>query len=475
MRDQGSGMERITLEEVVSATEGEVLCGKAQGEIVGVSTDTRSLKPGELFFALKGENHDGHDFIPQALKMEAAAVITSRKASDAPVEGGVLILVPDTLLALERLASWYRRHLPGRTIGVTGSNGKTTTKELLSAFLSARFTVIKSEENFNNEIGVPLTVFRLDRLTEVGVFELAMRGRGQIRELAEIIRPCVGVITNVGEAHYELLGSYRAIAETKAELLECLGPEGVSVLNADNEWFSFLKERAPGRVVTFGRQPFCDVRLAECKDLGFDGFDLLIEANKREFRLRLSLLGIHNVYNTLAAVAAGMAMGLKVDDFQKGLSSFRGAGRRMEILKTPDGVTILNDSYNASPASMKMALYTLAGLEVRGRRIALVGDMLELGEISQAAHQEIGRKIADANLDYLLTVGDLGELIYEEASRCGMPQERLFWFAERREAAGKLEDLLQPGDVVLVKASRKMRLDEVTDFLMKTETGCKDK
>ncbi|MDQ7822686.1 MAG: UDP-N-acetylmuramoyl-tripeptide--D-alanyl-D-alanine ligase [Candidatus Eremiobacteraeota bacterium] len=439
----------------------------SDADVVGISTDSRSIRPGELFIPISGENFNGHRFIASALGQGAVAALSSEPAGEGNGQGKI-IPVEDTLLAYHRIAACYREKFPVRVVAVTGSNGKTTTKDLIHEVLSRRYRTLRTEANYNNEIGVPHTVMQLDEKSEMLVIELAMRGKGQIAQLAGIVKPHVGVITIIGEAHYELLGSYEAIADAKGELLLALPPDGAAVLNRDDRWYDHLAGKFPGNKYSFGEDQKASLRMLECRPQSSGGFNVKVASfSGGELEFSIPFLGLHNVYNTMAAVAVGLLHQVPPGQIQEALNSSKITGKRMEKLVTGQGVIVINDTYNASPRSMEYAIRTLALLPGVTRRIAVLGDMRELGGIAEEAHRATGRMVREAGIDYLVTLGDLGKLIHEEALRSGMPSGRCFWYESKDEAGAMLAGILSRGDAVLVKASRLMKLEEIVEHVMR--------
>lgn len=455
-------MQQMSLKEIAGILGAEIYDDSV---VMGISTDTRTIKPGDLFIPLKGENYDGHRFLEEAFFKGAVAAISSEENIDV---SGKVIKVNDTLQSYHRIAAHYRQKFSIPVIAVTGSNGKTTTKDLIAHVLSKKFTVLKTPENFNNEVGVPQTLLGLAPDTEMVVVELAMRGPGQIRQLVEMVKPQIGVITNIGEAHYELLGSYRAIADAKGELLEDLPDTGIAVLNGDDKWFPYLSRKSRATIYSFGQTEDAFIQLKDYRVKGVEGFTIRVGHNAgREYDFTIPFLGFHNVYNSLAAIAVAFIFQVDPSDIQEALDTVERTGRRMEKLVTPDGLIVINDVYNASPSSTEYAIKTLALLENVGRKVIILGDMRELGEISELSHRKIGKSVSEASIDYLVTLGDMGKWIYEGARDAGMPGNRCFWFNERSTAMSFLVELLQPRDIVLIKASRLMKFEEIVDFIVR--------
>ncbi|MBP2662367.1 MAG: murF [Firmicutes bacterium] len=452
-------MADFSLTEVLKATGGRLINAGGNKLFQGVSTDTRSIQDGNLFVALVGEHFDGNEFAAQAVANGATGLIVS-KAVVVP-EHVTVIQVINTLTALQELARFHRQryHIP--VIAVTGSNGKTTTKDMLAAVLSSRFKVLKTEANFNNEIGLSLTLLKLDASHEVAVVEMGMRAIGEIRGLTKIALPTVGVVTNVGETHMEILGSIENITAAKAELVEAIGHDDVVILNADDQHVRDMQLKTQGRVVFYGLTPAAFVR-AENITTGENG-ELITAfeccSARGSFPVTLPAVGIHNVYNALAAIAVGWELGLKPNEIQKGIGSFVTGAMRLEI-KRYSQYTVINDVYNASPLSMAAALTTLANIS-KGRKIAVLGDMLELGDAAVEAHRRVGRQAAEQGVDILIAVGALAKHIAAAASEQGVKTTLAFTgHSEAIEALGKL---VKPGDYILLKGSRGMKMETMLE------------
>ncbi len=462
-------MPDLSISMILSATKGRLAGGRAPEALHGVSTDSRTIAPGALFVALKGENFDGHSFVAQAFSRGAGAALVAKEVEAA----GPLIVVADTLIALGALAKAHRlaRRGPGESgaaqavtvLAITGSTGKTTTKEMIASILAQGWRTAKTPGNFNNEIGVPLALLGLESSHRAAVIEVAMRGRGQIAYLADMARPQIGVITNIGFSHLELLGSRNAIAETKAELLQALPADGAAVLNADSEFFAFLKARSPARVIPFGHHPEAGVRVGEVV-IGEDGG---VSARLRgwwgEEQVHLRAAGRHQALNAAAAAAAAMAAGAQPEWIAPGLEAFETADMRGEIVKAPGGYTVIADCYNAAPDSMRVALELLADLP-GGRKWAVLGDMKELGDMTEDWHREVGRIAHSVGLAGLVTVGELGGLMGEGAGESGMSDVEAA--PDNASAAAAIRKRLEPGDVVLVKGSRVMKMEEIVAILL---------
>ncbi len=456
-------MADLSLEMVLAATGGRLVGEKPSAVLHGVSTDTRTLGSGSLFVALKGERFDAHDFVSEAFRQGAAAALVSRE-----VEAEPLIVVEDTLNALGALAAAHRKTLSPRVISITGSTGKTTTKEMVAEILSQGWKTARTPGNYNNEVGVPLALLELNGTHQAVVVELAMRGVGQIAYLARMAQPQVGVITNIGMSHLELLGSKQAIAEAKAELLANLPESGIAVLNADDEFFSYFSERSPGRVVSFGKAEGADVRADRVTVRNDGAIEFALRGWWGEQRIALKAAGRHHAINAAAAAAAAMAAGAEAEWIVPGLEAFEGAEMRSRVVRAPSGVTVIDDCYNAAPDSMRVALELLADLPGRDKW-AVLGDMKELGPLSPEWHREVGELAGDLGLAGVITLGELGHFIAEGA-QSDLPAEKVLEAPDNAEAAQMVADLLAAGDVVLVKGSRAMKMEEIVERLLRPET-----
>ncbi len=456
-------MKAMGLDWVLETIHDAVLeKGSSQVEITGVSIDSRKVRPGDLFFAFSGEHVDGHDYIEDAFQRGAAAAVISHPVDcqqDKP-----LIRVSDPLQALQALARGYRSLFNIPVVAVTGSTGKTTTKDLIAGVLGSKMAVIKTEGNYNNELGLPLTLLNLDDQHQAAVLEMAMRGPGQIAELCEISHPLVGVITNIGKTHLELLGSQEAIAEAKGELLSSLPIDGCAVLNADDPWQVKLASRVRGELIYYGTDSMCQIRATDIRLRGLEGVDFKLHTPSGEADCFLPLPGAHNVANALAAAAVGYRFSLTAEEIAAGLTSASLTGMRLDVKAGIRDTKIIDDSYNASPASTTAALELLAAVD-GNRKIAVLGDMYELGEETISGHREVGEKAALLSIDCLCTVGELAREIAVGAELAGLHDERIHIFQEKAEAVAFLKSYLQKGDLVLIKGSRGMRMEEITAAL----------
>lgn len=474
MSQLSSEMALFTVEEVLEITSARVLAGQMLrgpcGRIRRVCTDSRQTRPGDLFLALKGERFDGHQFVSASLRRGAVAAVVREdyrySASSSPRSRRLPLLlgVPDTLLAYQHLAAQHRGRFQIPLVAVTGSNGKTTTKDMVAHVLAERWRVLKTEGNLNNQIGVPQTLLGLQVRHEAAVVEMGVDQKGQTTRLCKIARPTMGLITNIGPDHLEFFGTIDGSAQAKGELLDMLPSDGAAVLNADDPYFGHLASRARCRVLTFGLSGSANVRAA---DVALDprrglSFGLMLPERSRPQRVSLSAHGTHNLVNALAAAAVGHLVGITGRSIAHGLARFRPATMRSQIIRWR-GVSIINDCYNANPVSMKAAINLLADLGVGQRTIAVLGDMLELGPASLQMHREVGAYVAQCGITLLIACGDLGKELAQGARKAGMPSDRIHDLADPIDAAGKLRSLAGAGDVVLLKASRGMQMERVIE------------
>ncbi len=454
-------MIRFGIDDLLAATGGET-AGTDEGTVVtGISTDSRRISAGDLFIPLIGENFDGHDFIQSAFDKGAAASLTQNESLHFP--GKAIILVKDTLKALQSLAQWYRNRFDIPFVGITGSVGKTSTKEMVACAIAERYNVLKNEGNFNNEIGLPLTMFKLDSNHEAAVIEMGMSAVGEIRALAAIVRPKVGIITNVGLSHIEKLGSRQNILKAKLEMLDGLQSGGLLILNGDDVMLSGVKDLLSCRTVSYGLEEGVDYQAYNVQSRGEFGIDFSITVEEAEYTIQLPVPGVHNVYNALAAVATGVELGVPMRNLLEGISHFSPAKMRLNIVRARDMI-IINDAYNASPKSMNAALDVLLELE-SARKIAVLGDMLELGSWSKRAHMETGIQVAGKKPDMLVTVGEEAANIVKGAIEAGFSPSRTTVLQSNQQAIEHLREILRPGDAVLVKGSRGMKMEEIVQAL----------
>lgn len=489
---------RFTVEEIAQATGGSVVVAPRDGNLQATSLtwDSRTVAAGSLYAALPGERVNGHDFAAAAVAAGAAVVLASKPLPAADFEqiakaGAGVVEVADTAAALTALAGAWRGRIAGRVIGITGSTGKTTTKNLVRDVLAAAGSVAATKGNQNNELGVPATVLSADADTASVVVEMGMRGRHQIDALCEFVRPHWGLITNVGDCHIELLGSRENIARAKAELVESLPAGGIAFLNAACDLTPFVREvsRLEERgvaCVLFDGSPDAEERRNATPaaraaarvwardivldDEGRPSFTLcyagIAGRGEGSVACSLGLRGIHNVSNACSAAAVGLAAGMDPSAIACALTGARAESGRQEVLRTQGGVTVVNDAYNANPDSMRASLATFAALAVKGRRVAVLGDMGELGDFAEGLHAQVGRDAAAAGLDELICTGELSRSMAAAAREAGMDASCVTWVPDGTSALQMLKGSLSVGDAVLVKASHFMELDGVVKGLI---------
>lgn len=451
---------KATLAELARAI-GATLPAAHDALIEGWSVDSRTVRPGELFFALKGPRFDGHDFVGQALARGAVGAVVERSL---PGVQGPLLVVPDTQRALEAAGSWARDRFQGRVIAVTGSAGKTTTKDAIAELLGTAMEVARSEGNLNNHVGVPLSLLRLPEQARAAVLELAMNHAGEIRRLAALARPEIGVVTNVGHAHVGFFESLDQVALAKRELIESLPPHGVAVLNADDERVAAFAQVHPGLVLTFGFSERADVR-AEDVSFGAEGSRFRVG----NVWFECPLPGRHGVMNVLAALAVARLFGLPLERLRDAVRKLEAGGMRGRRLMHR-GVLILDDCYNSNPEALRAMLETLAATPAR-RRIAVLGEMLELGRWAEALHREAGRRVVECGVDVLVGIRGAARFLVEEAVRAGMPPGAAFFFEDPVEAGRFLRGLLREGDAVLFKGSRGVQVERALQEYLRAEEG----
>jgi UDP-N-acetylmuramoyl-tripeptide--D-alanyl-D-alanine ligase len=431
--------------------------GKAIAQ--GYSIDSRTIRPGELFFAVIGERLDGHDYVEQALaKGAVAAVIHKNQAPRYPSKSHFL-LVDDTLPALQNLAAAVRRLWAKPLVAVTGSAGKTTTKEAIAHVLSTKFRVLKSEGNLNNHFGLPLMLLKLEPEHDIAVAEMGMSHGGEIAALAKIAQPEIGVVTNVAPVHLEFFNSIAEIAAAKRELIESLPATGVAVLNADDEYVSQFGKSFKGRVVTYGTGPAADVRAENVEAQGISGSTFDIVAAGHRSRVQLPLVGVHNIHNALAAVAVALERGFDLSQAAEALSTLAPPEKRGQVIQLGN-ITVVNDCYNSNPKALEAMVQALTTMPAK-RRIVVAGEMLELGSTAEELHRASGRSIAGRNIDVLLGVRGLAEAIVQSAQAAGMRAE---FVATAEEAGAWLARETRDGDVVLIKGSRGVKLERALEI-----------
>jgi UDP-N-acetylmuramoyl-tripeptide--D-alanyl-D-alanine ligase len=451
-------MRRCTLAEVARLAGGTLLQGDPALAINRLHTDTRTLRAGDCFVALRGDRFDGHTFVPEAKRHGAVAAMVSVRVPEAPSDLG-LVEVPNTLEALQRFAATYRSLLPVRTIGVTGSSGKTSTKELIAAVLRTKFRTKATEGNLNNHIGVPLTLIRLDEEDEYAVIEMGMNHPGEIAPLAAMAAPVIGVISSIGPAHIEFFPSQAAIAEEKMALLAALPAHGVAVLNGDDEWSRRAAPREGVRTVWVGERADASFR-ADDLQITDAGINFKLCHDNGAVRVRLPFFNRVMASNALLAAAVGWECGLSLDEIAAGLESAQVPGARMQVVRAR-GVSIINDAYNANPASMRAALGALREFPGATRRLAVLGSMGELGQHAAELHRGIGEFAAKQDISFLIAVGPHAEAYRAGALAGGLNSDDVALAYDAKEAEALLRERMREGDAVLVKGSHFMGLEKL--------------
>jgi len=451
----------FTVKDILTAVKGKLLSGNPDEILTGLSTDTRKIKKGELFLAIKGEKFDGHSFILDAVAKGAGAVLVQ--------EGGItnanfklpdvsFISVSDSIKAYGDIGNFHRSRFSIPVIGITGSNGKTTVKEMVSAILSKKFNTLKSFGTDNNNIGVPLTLMRLTGEHGITVLEMGTNHLGEIRRLSEIAGPTIAIITNIGPTHLEYLEDLDTVFKAKIEILEHMDQGARLILNADDEYLRKIK--ASQKVTWFGFDKEADFR-ADKINLEPDGISFRLNG---KWDISLGVLGRHNVYNALAAIACAWDFGISIDDIKDALKEFKVPNMRMEVKRFGD-IKIINDTYNANPQSMKQAIEALRDMVTDGRKILIAGDMLELGTFSGRFHHLVGKQAAESGFDLIVAVGKLAEYISAGAQEAGMSERKIKLCAVTKEAREKVATLIKKGDTILVKGSRAMRMEDIVGDL----------
>jgi UDP-N-acetylmuramoyl-tripeptide--D-alanyl-D-alanine ligase len=457
-------MNKLSIFQIAEFASASFSGGDGNVSIDKISTDSRTLKRGELFVALRGENFDGHKFIEAAVKTGAAGAIVDLGWKGKVPDNFTVIRVEDTLHAYQTVAANYRKSLPLRVLAITGSNGKTSTKDFTAAVLGRRFRVTKTQGNFNNHVGLPRTMLEATSQDEVAVWEIGMNHPGEVAALAKIAVPDAAVITNIGVAHIEFMGSREAIATEKGALAQAIGPQGSVILNADDPFSKNIAARTHAKVILAGTTAGT-IRAGEITQSA-DGSDFTILEGAHRCRAQLPVPGLHMVQNAMLAVAAGRLFGLSLEEAAAGLVAAPLAKARLQI-KQINGVQFIDDSYNANPDSMKAALRTLVELDADGKRIAVLGEMHELGKESVRSHREVGEIAAELGVDQLIAIGDMGAAIAAAAQQAGL--EKTAAVESISEAAEMLTEITAPGDLVLIKGSRASRTERVLEEFAKRQ------
>ena len=444
-------MSKITVNEIITATGGELLCGSKDAVIENVSIDSREVIKNTLFVALKGENSDGHNYVEKAFENGASCVISEKDM----MGNGAVVRVENSSKALGQIAKFYKKKLNLKTVAVTGSVGKTTTKDMLSAVMNMQYNTLKTEGNFNNELGLPLTIFRLKQTHEAAVLEMGMSEFGEIDYLADIARPDVAIITNIGMSHIENLGSQEGIFKAKTEICNYFNKDSLLIVNADDKYLKKALNFKGFSVVGYGILNDCQYKARDIENLGLEGTKFSVDIYEREYRIHVKTPGVHNVYNALAAIACGVHYNIGPNKIIEGIENFSLTKMRMSVEKAGT-ITVIIDCYNSSPDSVNAALKVLATQNTR--RVAVLGDILEMGEFAKDAHYKIGEEVAKNNIDVLLTAGENAKFIAE-----GAKIDEIYSFNTTDELVLNISKFIKENDTVLVKASRGMHFEKVVD------------
>lgn len=453
----------LTVKEILLATNGILIKGNKKTVVENISIDSRNIPNNSFFIAIKGKNYDGHNFILDILKKDTIGVIVSKLNKKYKQEKIIIIKVKNTLKALQDIAGYIRKKIKCPIIAITGSNGKTTTKEMTASILESKYKTYKNKGNFNNHIGVPLSILEMEPFHEIGVFELGMSGLGEIKVLCKILKPTIGVVTNVGLAHLEFLKTIENVAKAKSELPQFLKEKNIIILNSDDQYVNAMKNKTKACVLNFGLNDKTMVKAEEIIDKK-NGYEFILKYKKKKNKILLPMLGKYNILNALASASVGIALEVSLENIKNKLSQFQPPNYRMEIIKFKN-ITFLNDCYNANPSSMKQALLTLSNLDSKKRKIAVLGDMLELGEKSKQFHQKICEFIASLNIDIIITKGKEFSAITEKCFKKNKIKQ--FSFLENEQIVKKLKTILKSNDVVLIKGSRGMKMEEILEIYKK--------
>lgn len=466
---------QITVREILAPIEGLLVSGERGARVGGLSTDSRKIGPGELFLAIRGERYDGHDFIGEALRRGAAGAMVKKdwwktgakdKIRGPSIGKGIVIAVDDTLRALGDLAGWWRHQHRARVVAVTGSTGKTTTKEMVACILELGGRTLKSQGNLNNLIGLPLSLLQLEEGFQNAVLEMGMNRPGEISRLSEITDPDVGVITNVGMAHLEGVGDLEGVAKAKVELVEKISPRSKVVINGDDELLMRTASRYQKDLITFGPGKKNVLRSGGIRNLGPEGILFELHYQGGSFPVTLKVPGLQNVSNALAAAGVAVCLGEPMEHIVRGLGNYSGVEGRFMVSSLPGGIVLVDDTYNANPLSLEAALESAKAIVLKGGRIMVgLGEMLELGDATAPAHYEAGRRVAQVGAYRLLAIGEHAPQVVRGAIDAGMASSRVEEVRSCGEMVGKIRDDIGEGDLILLKGSRKMGLEKVVEDL----------
>ena len=463
--------------EIMKATGGTLIQGNLTGHFDGVSTDSRQIVRGSLFIPLKGDRYDGHDFLAGAVNGGAAGLLVQKGSEDKLSswdKGVTVILVPDTLRALGDIAHYWRKKFTVTVVAVTGSSGKTTTKEMIAGIAEIKKNVMKSQGNFNNLVGLPLTLLNLNEQHDVIILEMGTNRRGEIERLTRIAEPDIGLITNIGPAHLEGLKSLDTIKEEKSDLFHTMAASGTAIINLDDEALRGTIDIWRGKRITFGLRPDADVSAENIISHGIQGVSFTLRIGGEREDIHLTAAGEHNICNALAAAATSWALGIEQPIIRRGLTAFRPITGRTEICQLQNGAFIINDTYNANPASVREAIRTLKDLKGSHNSTVILGDMLELGDSAEEMHEGIGSLMADTGVGTIFLRGRLSQATAAGAFKRNMKANRIYFFEAPDEVIPRLKATLKKGDWVLVKGSRMMKMEETVSAIIEAFGVYKD-
>ncbi len=455
--------------EIVRVMGGELLAGSANTEFSGASINSRTMQEGNLFFCLRGDRFDGHDFIADVLGKKAAGIVLSGNCNPPPFPAGpsgdyspFFIKVDDTLVALQKLAQETRARSSVQVVAVTGTNGKSSAKEMIAAVIGEKFKTLKNQGNLNNHIGLPLTLMELEDDHEIAVLEMGMSAEGEIKRLAEIARPNIGLITNISPAHLEQLKTVENVQRAKGELFEALRPQDLAIVNADDPLVLELAKNLRSKKITIGIDTPADIWADDIQPRANSGYDFKLHIKDQTLDVGLPFLGRCNIYNALTAFAVGSAFDMAPEEMKTGLGRCKLPPQRQEFFEK-EGISFINDAYNANPQSMREAIKTLEAFHTSGRKFFVMGEMLELADLSRSEHSKLGKEIARSQTDFLVTVGEIPALAAKTAREEGMESDQVFAFTDIETATAFLKERVKKGDCILVKGSRGARMEQVIE------------
>jgi len=457
--------------EILTATGGIPIQGNISGVFYGISTDSRKITQGNLFIPLKGERYDGHDFLAVAEKNGATGLLVQTDLAEKSLsidKNTTIILVEDTLKALGDIAHFWRKKFSASVVAITGSSGKTTTKEMTADIVQLSRNIVKAQGNFNNLVGVPLTILNLHDTHDVMILEMGTNKRGEIERLSRIAEPDIGLITNIGPAHLEGLKSLDVITEEKCDLFRNMAVSGTAIVNMDDEAIRKASHFWRGKRITFGLVDNADVSAENIKNRGRKGISFTLRTGSFKDEIHLSVAGEHNIYNALAAAASSWALGIEYPDICEGLATFKPISGRMEIFQLKNAAYIINDTYNANPASVREALKSLKDLRGKHDSAVILGDMLELGEHAYEMHEAIGSLMADTGVGTIFLRGRLSQATAAGAMKRNMPKDRIVFFESPEDIFPRLKSSLKKGDWILVKGSRIMKMENIVQAIIDT-------